>query len=69
MTSMSIRITLMQYEIAGHSPFRGRQAYVRLTTQGRREVGGDVRGGVVVVRSPTVVVVELAVVIVSYYLI
>ena len=54
---------------AGHSPFRGRQAFVRLTTLSRREVDENERGGVVVGCSPNVVVVELAAMAVPFYLI
>ena len=59
----------MRKQNAGHSPFRGRQAFVRLTAQGRYEVAGDEYGGVVVGCCPNVVVVELAVAVVSFYLI
>ena len=59
----------MQKQNTGHSPFRGRQAFVRLTAQGRYEVAGDEYGGVVVGCSPNVVVVELAAMAVPFYLI
>ena len=62
-------INAMRKQNAGHSPFRGRQAFVRLTALGRREVDEDERGGVVVGCSPNVVVVELAAVAVPFYLI
>ena len=62
-------INVMQKQNAGHSPFRGRQAFVRLTAQGRYEVAGGEYRGVVVGCSPDIVVVELAVAVVSLYLI
>ena len=62
-------IDAIQKQSAGHSPFRGRQAFVRLTPLSRHEVDEDERGGVVVGCSPNVVVVELAVAVVSFYLI
>ena len=63
------KIDAIQKQSAGHSPFRGRQAFVRLTTPSRREVDEGERGGVVVGCSPNVVVVELAAMAVPFYLI
>ena len=63
------KIDVIQKQSAGHSPIRGRQAFVRLTTLSRREVDEDERGGVVVGCSPNVVVVELAAMAVPFYLI
>ena len=63
------KIDVIQKQSAGHSPIRGRQAFVRLTTLSRRKVDEDERGGVVVGCSPNVVVVELAAMAVPFYLI
>ena len=70
MTLMLIKnINAVRKQNTGHSPFRSRQAFVRLTTLSRRKVDEDERGGVVVGCSPNVVVVELAAVAVPFYLI
>ena len=69
MTLMLMKTT-MQYGNKTRVTVHSRPtSVVRLTTLGRREVDEGERGGVVVGCVPNVVVVELAAVAVSFYLI